>query len=137
MSNYFDLDRKESVFFAAVSIAVFSFLAKILGVARDAIFSNQFGASFIIDAYFAAFRIPDFIFSLLILGTFSVAFIPIFSESIIKDKNQANKLASSILNLFLLVIISFCFYNKPYKACQKPHNLARKKKQSPEGLCFF
>ncbi len=89
---------------ATIVIAVLSLLAKVLGVARDAIFSNQFGTSYIIDAYFAAFRIPDFIFNLLILGTFSVAFIPIFSEVLMKNKEQADRVASSILNLTLLLM---------------------------------
>ncbi len=89
---------------ATVIIAVFSVLAKVLGVVRDAVFSNHFGTSYIIDAYFAAFRIPDFVFNLLILGTFSVAFIPIFSEALMKDKKSADRLASSIMNLTLLLM---------------------------------
>ncbi|MBX4204655.1 MAG: murein biosynthesis integral membrane protein MurJ [Candidatus Doudnabacteria bacterium] len=92
---------------AAIIIAVFSLLSKILGLARDAIFSHQFGTGPVIDAYFAAFRIPDFVFNLLILGTFSVAFIPIFSEYLIKDKEKANRLANSIINVTLLMIFVF------------------------------
>lgn len=90
---------------ATIVIAVFSLLAKILGLARDAVFSNTFGTSEVIDAYFAAFRVPDFIFNLLILGTFSVAFIPVFSDYLIKDRVKANQLASSILNFTLLMIL--------------------------------
>lgn len=93
---------------ATVIIAVFSLLAKILGLARDAIFSHNFGTSVVIDAYFAAFRIPDFIFNLLILGTFSVAFIPIFSQYLMKDREEADKLASSILNATLIGILALC-----------------------------
>lgn len=91
---------------AAIIIAVFTFLSKILGFVRDGIFSNRFGTGVVVDAYFAAFRIPDFVFGLLVLGTFSVAFIPIFSEYVIKDKERANNLASSILNVTLLMILS-------------------------------
>jgi putative peptidoglycan lipid II flippase len=90
---------------AAMTIAVFSLLSKILGLGRDAIFSHQFGTSTLIDAYFAAFRIPDFVFNLLILGTFSVAFIPIFSEYLLKDQKQANRLANSIINVTLIMIL--------------------------------
>jgi putative peptidoglycan lipid II flippase len=90
---------------ATVIIAVFSILAKVIGLARDAIFSHTFGTSAIMDAYFAAFRIPDFVFNLLILGTFSVAFIPIFSEYLSKDPDKADRLASSILNVTLLMIL--------------------------------
>lgn len=90
---------------ATVIIAVFSLLAKILGLARDALFSYTFGTSQVVDAYFAAFRVPDFVFNLLVLGTFSVAFIPIFSEYLIRDKRQADKLASSIMNVTLLMML--------------------------------
>src|SRR3989344_775306 len=99
-----------------VIIAVFSLLSKILGLARDAVFSHQFGAGVVIDAYFAAFRIPDFIYNLLILGTFSVAFIPVFSEYLIKDKEDSNILASSIINFTMLImlaltVLAFIFIN--------------------------
>ncbi len=90
---------------ATVVIAVFSLLAKILGLARDAVFSHTFGAGPVIDSYFAAFRIPDFIYNLLILGTFSVAFIPVFSEYLLKNKDKADKLASSIINSTLLMVL--------------------------------
>lgn len=94
---------------AAIVIAVFSLLAKILGLVRDAIFSHQFGTGVLIDSYFAAFRIPDFVFNLLILGTFSVAFIPIFSEYLLKDEEEANRLANSIMNVTLLLILGLSF----------------------------
>lgn len=93
---------------AIVVIAVFSLLAKVLGLARDAVFSNRFGTSVVIDSYFAAFRLPDFIFNLLILGTFSVAFIPIFSQYLTKDKREANRLASSIINATLIGVLLLC-----------------------------
>ena len=113
--------KENNIARATVIIAVFSLLAKVLGLARDAVFSHQFGAGVVIDAYFAAFRIPDFIYNLLILGTFSVAFIPVFSEYLTKDKEDANKLASSIINVTLLMILiligaAFIFINPLVKA---------------------
>src|SRR3989344_7299671 len=108
--------QKDFVIRSTVIIAVFSLLSKILGLVRDAVFSHQFGASTVVDAYFAAFRIPDFIFNLLILGTFSVAFIPIFSKYLQKDEQQAQKLASSILNvtilgILIMSVLAFVFIN--------------------------
>ncbi len=101
---------------ATATIAVFSLLAKILGLVRDAVFSHQFGAGVLIDSYFAAFRLPDFIYNLLILGTFSVAFIPVFSEYLMKSDDDANELASSIINVTLILILiatglAFIFIN--------------------------
>jgi putative peptidoglycan lipid II flippase len=99
---------------AAMIIAVFAVIAKILSFARLALFANRFGNGPIMDAYVAAFRIPDFIFNLLVLGTFSVAFIPVFSDYLIKDRKRAYQLASSILNITLggilvLTVIAFIF----------------------------
>ena len=91
---------------ATVIIAVFSLLSKILGLVRDAVFSHQFGASTMVDSYFAAFRVPDFIYNLLILGTFSVAFIPVFSEYLMKGEKEADTLASSIINTTLLMMVA-------------------------------
>ena len=48
---------------ATVIIAVFSLLAKILGLVRDSVLSHEFGRGAIMDSYFAAFRIPDFIYN--------------------------------------------------------------------------
>ncbi len=91
---------------ATAIIAIFSLLSKVLGLVRDAVFSNQFGAGVTVDAYYAAFRIPDFIYNLLILGTFSVAFIPVFSEYLLKSREEANKLASSIINVTLVMMLA-------------------------------
>ncbi len=91
---------------ATVIIAVFSLLAKVLGLVREVIFAHQFGIQGdLVGSYFAAFRIPDFIYNLLIVGTFSVAFIPIYSEYLLKDKRESDKLAASILNTTLIGVL--------------------------------
>jgi len=65
---------------ATISIAIFAILSKVLGLVRIIVFSNRFGAGREIDIYVTAFRVPDFIFNLLILGTLSAAFIPVFMQ---------------------------------------------------------
>ncbi len=109
--------NENKVAYATVVIAVFSLLAKILGLVREAIFAHEFGLGQVVGVYFAAFRIPDFIYNLLILGTFSVAFIPVFSEYMIKDKQRADKLASSIINttmlmMLVLTVIAYFFIDR-------------------------
>ncbi len=109
--------RENKIGQATVIIAVFSLLAKALGIVREIAFAHEFGITGnLVGSYFAAFRIPDFIYNLLILGTFSVAFIPIYSEYLMNDKKEADKLASSILNTTLLSVlglslIAFIFVN--------------------------
>ncbi|MDP3741235.1 MAG: murein biosynthesis integral membrane protein MurJ, partial [bacterium] len=59
------------------------------------------------DVYVAALRIPDLIFNLLILGTLSVAFIPVFVGYVKRDSPETSVIASTIFNITLLVMIFF------------------------------
>lgn len=60
----------------------------------------------LLDSYYAATIIPDAVFQLIVVGSLSAAFIPVFTRYLSKDENSAWKLASSSLNL-VLIIISF------------------------------
>ncbi len=84
---------------ATVLIALMGLLSKLLGLVRQMVFAHALGAGAEVDIYVAAFRIPDLLFSLLILGTLSVAFIPVFVEYLSRDHWQAFTLASTIFNL--------------------------------------
>ena len=64
---------------AALLLGGASFLSRILGLIRARIFAYQFGAGIELDMYYAAFRVPDLIFSIIIMGAVSSAFIPIFT----------------------------------------------------------
>jgi putative peptidoglycan lipid II flippase len=73
----------------------------LLGLFRDRLLTSNFETS-ILDAYFSAFRIPDFLYNILILGTLSSAFIPLFSKLIHrKDKQQE---AQSLVDDVLLIV---------------------------------
>ena len=65
---------------AAVIVAAASVASRFLGIFRDLILASEFGAGQILDIYYAAFRIPDLIFNLLVLGALSAGFIPVFAE---------------------------------------------------------
>ncbi len=104
-----------SITIAAALVALSSLASRFLGVIRDRILAGQFGASTTLDIYYAAFRIPDLIFNLIVLGALSAGFVPIFT-SLIKDftcsekencdpnkkNHEAWGLANNVLN-FLLV----------------------------------
>ncbi|MFA7314612.1 MAG: murein biosynthesis integral membrane protein MurJ [Candidatus Magasanikbacteria bacterium] len=91
---------------AAIVIGTASFVSKIIALARDRIFAHHFGAGDIMDSYYAAFKIPDLVFNLLIVGALSAGFIPIFVELINKDKKEAWKVTNAMINIlgFLLII---------------------------------
>jgi len=65
--------------------SIFSFssmtlVSRVLGLARDIVFSRWFGASAATDAFFVAFKIPNFLRRLFAEGSFSLAFVPVLSE---------------------------------------------------------
>src|SRR3989344_2119187 len=93
---------------AALTISFFSLVAKLLGLVRNRIFAGEFGAGDTLDIYFAAFRIPDFLYNILIVGILSSVFIPVFSEYLARDEQSAWKLANTVLSVFLLIFMAFC-----------------------------
>lgn len=100
--------KSKSVASAAVLVGFFALLSRILGLVRDRILAGRFGAGDELDVYYAAFRLPDLVFNLLIFGSISVAFIPIFLETYRSDKQRGWETASRTLNflLFSLIFIS-------------------------------
>lgn len=91
----------------AVIIAVFSILSRLVGLLRDRLLTANFGASEILDAYYAAFRLPDLVFNTLVLGALSSAFIPVFLEVWSKNKDEAWQVANSVINILFTVILFF------------------------------
>lgn len=86
-------------------LALTSLLSSILGMVRDRLFTGQFGTGGVLDSYLMAFKIPDLLYNFLVLGTLSIAFIPVFTHYITKNKQEeAWKTANSILNIGLIVI---------------------------------
>jgi len=90
----------------AIIIALFSVLSRLLGLFRDRLLSSTFGAGEILDAYYAAFRLPDLIFNTLILGALSSAFIPIFLKYWSKNKEEAWRITNSVFNILFLTVLA-------------------------------
>lgn len=95
---------------AAVIIAFSTLASKVVGLVRDRVFAHYFGAGVTMDAYYAAFKIPDLIYGLLIAGALTAGFIPTFSKLFFskEDKSDAWKLANNILSItgVLLALIA-------------------------------
>ena len=92
---------------AALLLAVSMFGSRVLGLLRDRLLASQFGASQELDIYFAAFRIPDFVYGILIMGGFTAVFLPIFSEYFEKNREEAFRSASNVLNVLLVLLSGF------------------------------
>jgi len=112
MIKRFFNSQTKTVTFAAGLLSISALLSKALGLIRDGLLAGHFGASIETDIYFAAFRIPDFVYNFLIVGGLTIAFLPLFSDYYLKDKEKSWEMVSNLLNVFLffLVIISFVLF---------------------------
>jgi len=90
---------------AAIILAVSHFISRILGLMRDWLLARSFGAGPDLDVYFAAFKIPDFVFNIFILGGIVAAFLPLFSEYFSEDQEESWDFVSNTLNIFLFLLI--------------------------------
>lgn len=107
VKNLFSLlySRQTSILSAASIIMATMMLSKILGLVRDRLLAHAFTPDKI-DIFWAAFRLPDLIFQIVILGALSVAFIPVFTEHLEdKGKDDAFAMARAVLNASLLIFI--------------------------------
>jgi putative peptidoglycan lipid II flippase len=65
---------------STLTVGLATIVSRLLGFVRDVVFARYFGASGATDAFFLAFRIPNFMRRLFAEGSFSLAFVPILSE---------------------------------------------------------
>lgn len=95
---------------AAVVVMIFFVLSRVAGLAREVVIGAYFGTSPQLDAYLAAFRVPDILFQLVAGGALGSAFIPTFATYWAKSKyEEAWLLFSRLINLvtLLLTVIAF------------------------------
>jgi len=131
-------------------LAISSVISRLLGVYRDHLFALNFGASAELDAYYASFRIPDLLYSFLIIASISVVFLPMFQKY--KEKNQlpqAWKFTSALLNSFtclflflsVLIIILAPFiiniYVPNFSDLQKENTVLMMRIMMVSPLCFM
>lgn len=100
--------KQTNVFSAAAFIFAAFLLSAFLGLIRTRILSSYFGATRNLDIYFAAFRIPDILYQLLVMGALSSAFIPVFTKLLVSgSREEANEFASICINLSFLAFFIF------------------------------
>lgn len=87
--------------------------SRVLGLVRENLIAREFGAGPTLDAYVAAFRIPDLLFLVIMAGSFGAAFIPVFSGYLTRGREDlAWRLASAVLTFSaiataVLAVITF------------------------------
>lgn len=101
-------NKKLPIKFAALFLSGSTLISALLGIFRDRLLNSYYLDTYPtgIDAYTAAFTIPDFMFFILVSGALSVSFIPVFNQRLITgNKKSAWELSSSVLNLMALVTL--------------------------------
>jgi putative peptidoglycan lipid II flippase len=98
--------KQTNIFSAAFFISLTTVFSQILGFLKYRFLVTVFGASSDLGVFFAAFKIPDLLFQVLIAGALSSAFIPIFSEYISKEKDkEAHVFTSALVTIGLTAFL--------------------------------
>src|SRR4030042_3174636 len=90
------LSGKNTISGASWILVITLLLSNLLGLVRDHYLTQKIPTS-ILSSYYAAFRIPDLLFNVIILGAIASAFIPVFTSYITDKKTkEAWHIAKSI-----------------------------------------
>ena len=95
-------------------VGFYTLISRILGFVRDIFIASYLGSTIVADAFFVAFRIPNYFRRIFAEGAFSAAFIPVFTGLINKPKNNREIMQfiehTMSLLFFALICISIFFY---------------------------
>lgn len=93
---------------AALLLAFLTLVSRVVGLLRVRIFTSYFGAGEILDTYYAAFRIPDFLMGLFIVGTLSVAALPVIAEYFVRKPDRAPHMVANLINITSVCMLVLC-----------------------------
>jgi len=90
----------------AYLLAFFAFLSQLLALLRDRLLAHTFGAGETLDIYYAAFRIPDFIF----IAVASIVSLSVLVPFLTEEMNQQHgrKFMSEIFSVFSILVVIIC-----------------------------
>ncbi len=94
--------QQNTVLSAATLIMVMIVASRVLGLVRQRVLANYFAPDDL-SLFFAAFRLPDTIFEVLVFGTFSSAFIPVFTKALQGGEKKAWEIAGRVVTIGLLI----------------------------------
>jgi putative peptidoglycan lipid II flippase len=102
---------------ATLTVGGATFISRIFGYVRDAVIFILFGANAGTDAFFVAFRVPNFLRRIFAEGAFSQAFVPVMTSHLKQDKSAFRHLidhSSGLLSLALLLITALGMLTAPW-----------------------
>ncbi|PIR89701.1 murein biosynthesis integral membrane protein MurJ [bacterium (Candidatus Gribaldobacteria) CG07_land_8_20_14_0_80_33_18] len=101
--------KAKNITFAALILAVSALISQLLGFLRDNLLANLV-PRVQTDIYFAAFRIPDLVYGILITGGVVAAFLPVFAQYFKQGQNEAKNLTNNVLTFFLIALVVICSF---------------------------
>lgn len=96
---------KKSMFRSSVIVSAATMLSRVLGLARDIVFAALFGSGGAQDAFFVAFKVPNFLRRLFAEGAFNQAFIPVLSEYRHAEGDDSVRRLVSAVQIYLGAIV--------------------------------
>lgn len=103
------LVRKQTSILSAAGVLIITVLfSAFLGIVRDRLLVSTFFGSqspWLLDIYYASFKIPDLLFQILVAGTLSAAFIPLLTQAQDEGEEKTEELAATFLTLIFLVFL--------------------------------
>jgi len=130
------MENSKKMLKTAGFMAIATFMAKALGLARDMLIAAFFGTGIEAEAYLTATRLPTMLFDIVLGGVISAAFIPVFNSVLEKkDKEKALEFANRFIGMVLLIsglitVLGVLFSDSLItllapKFSSEAHNLAR------------
>ena len=97
--------KQSSVRSAAVVLMTMVFTSRVLGLIRDRLLAARFSPDEL-GVYLAAFRMPNFLFELLVMGALTSAFIPVYTKYIAKGKqDEAWRISNTLINVSFIILL--------------------------------
>jgi putative peptidoglycan lipid II flippase len=98
-----------SILRAVATVGGFTMISRVTGFARDVLIAASLGAGPVADAFFVAFKLPNFFRRLTAEGSFTVAFVPMFAGLLESDgKTVAMRFAEEAFALMAALLLAFC-----------------------------
>ena len=110
--------EKENLGRSGAIVSVMTMLSRILGMVRDTVIAIVMGASAMADAFFIAFRLPQFLRRLFAEGAFAQAFVPVLSEyRATRSEEEVRQLVDHVagcLGAVLLIVTGLAVLGAPW-----------------------
>jgi putative peptidoglycan lipid II flippase len=92
---------------AAYSVGGWTMLSRLLGFVRDILLARVLGAGMLADAFFVAFKLPNFFRRMFAEGTLTVALVPVLSDQREQGEDAAHRFLDALATLLLLALTAF------------------------------